>query len=98
MIAAIGVMPDNDTHMLTRTDYHRVRESIGSQKEVARLLGVDIRTVQRRESGEILITFEATRALYCLSAINRLHALIAKVKDNGVRRELDNVVGLLEAH
>ena len=79
-------------------EYQRVRESIGSQRDVSQRLGVDIRTVQRREAGEILITFEATRALFCLSALERLHRLIVDVKDNGVRHELDKLVTLLEAH
>ena len=52
-LVTTGVMPDN-THMTaTKAQYHALRESIGSQKEVAKMLGVDIRTVQRRESGEI---------------------------------------------
>lgn len=98
MIDTDGVMPDTSDAMLTPAEYHQVRETIGSQKEVARTLGVDIRTVQRRECGEILITFEATRALFCLCAINSLHALIGKVKDNGIRHELGELVVLLEAH
>ena len=79
-------------------EYQSVRETIGSQRDVARLLGVDIRTVQRREAGEIVITFEATRALFCLSAIERLRGLTEQIKSDTVRHELDDVVVLLEAH
>ena len=82
---------------ITSTEYQKVREGIGSQRDVSKLLGVDIRTVQRREAGEILITFEATRALFCLSAIDYLHGLTTE--DNGVKQEdIDKVLALLEAH
>jgi hypothetical protein len=79
-------------------EYQRVRESIGSQRDVARMLGVDIRTVQRREAGDIIITFEATRALFCLCAIEKLRGLIGQIKSDTVRHELGDVVVLLEAH
>ena len=85
-------------NIVNNLEYQKVRESIGSQRDVSRKLGVDIRTVQRREAGEIIITFEATRALFCLSALERVRQLIVKVKDNGVRHELDDVAALLEAH
>jgi transcriptional regulator with XRE-family HTH domain len=97
MIDQIGIMP-RIIAMITPAEYQTVRESIGSQRDVAKLLGVDIRTVQRRECGEIAITFEATRVLFSLSALNRLRQLIAKVTDNGIKRELDDLVALLEAH
>ena len=99
-LAPLALCPHsrNPAAMITPDEYHQVRESIGSAKEVAKMLGVDIRTVQRREAGEILITFEATRALFCLSAINRLHTLIDNIQSNGVRRELNDLVTLLEAH
>lgn len=90
-------MPKNIT-MLTPTEYHKVRETIGSQRDVAKMLGVDIRTVQRREAGEILITFEATRALFSLSALNHARSLLTSEMDNIIRFELDNLVGILEAH
>ena len=85
-------------NIVNNLEYAKVREKIGSQRDVSRKLGVDIRTVQRREAGEIVITDEATRALFCLSALDRLHQLIEKVKDNGIRQDLDDVVILLEAH
>ena len=84
---------------ISPTEYEKVRESIGSEKEVAKMLGVDIRTVQRRETGEILITFEATRALFGLCALAHLRRLLAThgLNENNVRHELDNLVTLLEA-
>ena len=85
-------------NIVNNIEYQKVREKIGSQRDVSRKLGVDIRTVQRREAGEILITFEATRSLLCLSALERLRLLIEDVKDSGIKRELDNVVVLLEAN
>ena len=91
-------MPKNpavNIHVLTPAEYHQVRESLGSQRDVSERLGVDIRTVQRREAGEIIITFEATRALLCLSAINAIQELIV---NNDVRKDLDRIVTLLEAH
>jgi hypothetical protein len=85
-------------NIVNNTEYQQVRESIGSQRDVSKRLGVDIRTVQRREAGEIIITGEATRALFCLSAIERIHQLMEEVKDNGIKRGLNDLVGLLEAH
>ena len=85
-------------NIVNNIEYAKVRESIGSQRDVSRKLGVDIRTVQRREADEIIITSEATRALFCLSALERLRRLIEEVTDNGIKRELDKLVALLEAH
>jgi len=90
-------MPKNpavNVHILTHDEYHQVRESLGSQRDVAQRLGVDIRTVQRREAGEIIITYEATRALLCLIAIKMIEEMIV---DNRVREVLDKVVTVLEA-
>ena len=93
-------MPDTAVMILEPAQYHKVRETLGSQRDVAKLLGVDIRTVQRREAGEIMITFEATRALFSLSALNYLRTLSANLAqadpDNGIKRELDDLVILLE--
>ena len=93
-------MPKNPSvsNVLTSSEYHKVRESLGSQRDIAERLGVDIRTVQRREAGEIIITFEATRALLCLSAIHALHELLTRVTDNGIKRDLKELVVLLEPH
>lgn len=85
-------------NIVNKIEYAKVREGNGSQRDVARKLGVDIRTIQRREAGEIAITGEATRALLCLSALERVRQLIERVKDNGIRQDLDAVAILLEAH
>lgn len=80
--------------VLTSAEYHKIRESLGSQRDIAQQLGVDIRTVQRREAGEIVITFEATRALYCLCAIRMINDMIVP---NHIREVLDDVITVLEA-
>ena len=65
------------THMeeMTHTadEYAKVRETVGSQRDVARMLGVDIRTVQRREGKEVPILYEAELALryVCLKSLGR---------------------------
>ena len=48
--------------------YLKLRKALGSQEKVALLLGVDIRTVQRREAEDIPITPEAARAIMALYA------------------------------
>lgn len=53
------------------TQYKSERQQRGTQKAVAVLLGVDYRTVQRRESGEIEITREAELALLALPKLRR---------------------------
>jgi predicted transcriptional regulator len=98
MIDQTGIMPNLATAMITPAEYQKVRETIGSQRDVAKMLGVDIRTIQRRERQEIALTFEATRALFSLRALDHTRHLTTMFKDNGIRRELDNLVGILEAH
>jgi DNA-binding XRE family transcriptional regulator len=51
---------------VTAQRYRELREDIGSQNLVAKLLGVDKRTIQRRENGELKITREAELAILCL--------------------------------
>ena len=89
--------------MITPAEYEKVREGLGSQRDVAKMLGVDVRTVQRRETGQILITSEATRALFCLSALYQAKHLFTIVTNNGIKpsalsNELTDLVGLLEMH
>ena len=48
--------------------YAELRAKIGTPKEVAKLLGVHQRTLERRESGEVEITDEMNLALVCLFA------------------------------
>ena len=43
---------------MTPEQYKSARQQRGTQQGVAALLGVDYRTIQRRESGEIEITLE----------------------------------------
>ncbi len=43
--------------------YREIRQSLGTQKEVAELLGVHKMTVWRRESGAKQITREAAQAI-----------------------------------
>ena len=47
-------------------DYRSERQKRGSQKGVALSLGVDWRTIQRREAGDVPITREAWLALRTL--------------------------------
>jgi len=47
-------------------EYKSARQLRGTQQGVAAILGVDYRTIQRREAGEIPVTQEALRALLSL--------------------------------
>lgn len=47
-------------------DYKSARQKLGTQKDVAAMLGVDYRTIQRREAGTIPITREAELAIMTL--------------------------------
>lgn len=51
---------------MTSAEYRTARQERGTQKRVALALGVDYRTVQRREAGDIGITREAALALLAL--------------------------------
>lgn len=51
---------------MTPQEYKAARKERGTQKGVAALLGVDYRTIQRREANEIEITQEAELALLSL--------------------------------
>ena len=46
--------------------YREIREGIGSQDVVAKRLGVDKRTIQRRENGGMKVAREAELAIYFL--------------------------------
>jgi hypothetical protein len=52
---------------MTAFEYRELRKSLGSQQKVAAELGVDYRTIQRREYGEIKIPREAEMALRALA-------------------------------
>jgi DNA-binding transcriptional regulator YiaG len=49
-------------------EYRSLRQPLGSQSKVAKMLQVGIRTVQRREAGEVPVFREA------VLAIEQLHA------------------------
>lgn len=51
---------------MTPEAYKTERQRRGTQQGVAAMLGVDYRTIQRREAGEIEITREAQLALLAL--------------------------------
>jgi hypothetical protein len=51
---------------MTADQYKAERQRRGTQQGVAALLGVDYRTIQRRESGDIEITREAALAIRAL--------------------------------
>lgn len=57
---------------MTPADYRKARQERGTQKGVALALGVDYRTVQRREAGEIEVTREAALALLALPKTKRV--------------------------
>ena len=51
---------------MNSTEYKSAREKLGTQQAVASLLGVDYRTIQRREAGTVAITHEAELAILSL--------------------------------
>ena len=51
---------------MTATEYKTTRERIGTQAEVAALLGVNRVTVAKRENGTMTITNEAVLAIQSL--------------------------------
>jgi hypothetical protein len=69
--------------------YQSLRKRVGSQQRVADLVGVDIRTIQRREVGRIPVTQEAARALYSLVARNMAERLVKTLP------ELQGLIGVL---
>ena len=54
---------------MTPQEYKKTRESLGTQAEVAALLGVARETIARRETGKDRITREAALALLGLSKL-----------------------------
>jgi hypothetical protein len=53
--------------LVDNTDYTQLRQQVGTQAYVAKLLGVGVRTIQRRESGELPVTREAYLAIMVLA-------------------------------
>lgn len=72
-LPSVGVMP-HSSMMMTPEEYQKMRESIApgsstaSQIKVSILLGVHLRTIQRRESGFIPVSKEAEMAIRSLAA------------------------------
>jgi transcriptional regulator with XRE-family HTH domain len=54
---------------MTAKQYRRERIARGSQASVAKLLGVDVMTISRRERGELPINGEAEAALKSLPTL-----------------------------
>jgi transcriptional regulator with XRE-family HTH domain len=52
---------------MSHADYKAARERLGTQAQVAALLGVARSTVAHRESGNMIITKEAALAILALS-------------------------------
>lgn len=52
---------------MTPEEYRALRESVGSQSEVAFVLEVSVSTLSRRENGRLPITQEAGRAMLHLA-------------------------------
>ena len=48
---------------MTAKEYQRTRKALGTQRDVAKRLGVDRVTVAKREAGMMVITKEAELAL-----------------------------------
>ena len=58
-------------NIVNHSEYHKLREAIGSQAKVAGLLGINIRTLQRREA-ESLALRPALIKPRCLSHVDNL--------------------------
>jgi hypothetical protein len=53
--------------LIDNLEYTRLRKEVGTQAHVAKLPGIGLRTIQRRESGELPITREAYIAMMVLT-------------------------------
>jgi predicted transcriptional regulator len=68
---------------MTPQEYRLERQKRGSQQAVAKMLGVDYRTIQRREAGEIVITHEAALSLQSLKVPRKaLNTMTKKYVDS----------------
>jgi len=56
---------------MTPPEYKNLRESLGSQAEVARILGVNRVTIAKRESGAMKLTREACLAMQAIAPLRR---------------------------
>lgn len=57
---------------MTAAEYKNTRERLGTQAEIARLLGVNRVTVAKRENGTMTITNEAVLAIQSLRRPRRV--------------------------
>jgi transcriptional regulator with XRE-family HTH domain len=60
---------------MTGSEYKLFREQLGSQQAVADLLGVDIRTIQRREAGDVPVLYESALAIRNTDILRQLREL-----------------------
>ena len=56
---------------MTPPEYKKLRESLGTQAEVARILGVNRVTIAKRESGAMKLTWEACLAMGAIAPLRR---------------------------
>jgi DNA-binding XRE family transcriptional regulator len=56
---------------MTPPEYKKLRESLGTQAEVARILGVNRVTIAKRESGAMKLTWEACLAMGAIATLRR---------------------------
>jgi DNA-binding XRE family transcriptional regulator len=54
---------------MTPSEYKKLRESLGTQAEVARILEVNRVTIAKRESGAMRLTWEACLAMRAISPL-----------------------------
>lgn len=59
---------------MTPPEYKNLRESLGLQAEVARILGVNRVTIAKRESGAMKLTREACLAMQAISTLRKSKA------------------------
>lgn len=56
---------------MTAAEYKATREHLGTQAEVARILGVNRVTIAKRESGAMKLTWEACLAMGAIAPLRR---------------------------
>lgn len=59
---------------MTPPEYKKLRESLGTQAEVARILGVNRVTIAKRESGAMKLTWEACLAMSAVAPLKKSKA------------------------
>ena len=89
-------MPYVTLEGMNATKYSKLRDRIGSQQQVADLLGVDIRTVQRRECGFIPVTPEAARSIMALRARQLAQYWLENQKGTILPNQINQILVLLK--